>query len=223
FQAEVVLTIAGIFLSFLSVFASDACGASDRCGRLVGLAWVWLVGGQAVVAAICWAAVWRAERVAGRLSAALVLPAGVGVGLGGWEREAGWGGEYGGPGRLVSYGLEASPSRRPPLPAGRGALACGQIALQLEHRGRSEPHHGPEAPGLTRSRLRRHTIRTRVQILGARWYRLVSVRSTRRAVCLFLARLLVRDPDSWYGHARDPLCAQPGRLDRLPRAGPGRI
>src|SRR5262249_21709045 len=107
------------------------------------------------------------------------------------------GGEYGRPVRLVSYRLEASPSRRPPLPAGRDALAFGQVALQLEHRGRSEPHHGPEAPGLTRSRFRRHTIRTRVQILGARWYRLVSVRSTRRAVCLFLARLLVRDPDSW--------------------------
>lgn len=77
FQAEVVLTIAGIFLSFLSVFASDACGASDRCGRLVGLAWVWLVGGQAVVAAICWAAFWRSKRFAVKLAAALVLPAGV--------------------------------------------------------------------------------------------------------------------------------------------------
>src|SRR5262245_30133351 len=77
FQVELGLAGVGIFLSFFSAFASDACGASDRCGRLVGLAWVWLVGGQAVVAAICWAAFWRSKRFAVRLAAALVLPAGV--------------------------------------------------------------------------------------------------------------------------------------------------
>jgi hypothetical protein len=64
-------------VSFFSIFASDACGASDRCTRLVGMAWVWLLGGQAVVAANCWAAFWRSKRVAVKLAAAVMLPIGL--------------------------------------------------------------------------------------------------------------------------------------------------
>ena len=64
-------------MSFFSIFASDACGASDRCSRLVETAWAWLLGGQAVVAAICWAAFWRSKRVAVKLAAAVMLPIGL--------------------------------------------------------------------------------------------------------------------------------------------------
>jgi Protein of unknown function (DUF2510) len=77
FRVELGLAGLAMYVSFFSIFALDACGASDRCTRLVETAWVWLLGGQAVVGAICWAAFRRSKRIAVKLAAAVVLPIGV--------------------------------------------------------------------------------------------------------------------------------------------------
>ena len=70
---ELAATMVGLCFAFLSFFASDGC-SSDRCYRLVGYVWVWLVVVHMVLGVVCGVAFWRSNWVAVRRAVALLLP-----------------------------------------------------------------------------------------------------------------------------------------------------
>jgi Protein of unknown function (DUF2510) len=77
FQIELGLALFGLFVSFLSVFASDACGTSDRCYRLVYQVWLLWPVVQAVLVAVCWLAFSRSKWIGVKWAAAVGLPVGI--------------------------------------------------------------------------------------------------------------------------------------------------
>jgi hypothetical protein len=76
FQIELGLALFGLFVSFFSIFASDAC-ASDRCYRLVSQVWLLWPVVQAILVAACWLAFSRSKWIAVKWAAALLLPVGI--------------------------------------------------------------------------------------------------------------------------------------------------
>ncbi len=77
FQVELALTLLGLFFALWTPFSSDACGASDRCYRLVDNVTLWLLGVQTLLGAVCGVAFWRSKRIIVKRAAAVLLPIGL--------------------------------------------------------------------------------------------------------------------------------------------------
>jgi hypothetical protein len=78
FQLELGIALLAGLISLLGMMGVAGCPAgSDRCYSLFGKAWLWLMGGQAVLVAVCSVAFYWSKSIAIKRAAVVLLPVGM--------------------------------------------------------------------------------------------------------------------------------------------------